>query len=313
MKKLDAHWDKLRIFYHVAKLGSFKAAAENLNISQPALSRTISLLETYLDVLLFERLPRGVILTRQGDILFQTIQTMSHILDEAQSRLEEEETEPTGILRLAATAGFASLHLSELLPPFLQQYPKIQLSISGDDHLPNLHSDEADALVAPFIQDDSSLIQTHITTYHLKLYASPDYIRHFGMPQKPSDLSAHRLLAFGDHKTLHPFAQANWHLSLGRPKGELHRPYIMINSAVGLFNFASAGLGIASLSEEHPPLKNSSLIQILPELPSPKIEAYFIHSVRLQNVKKVQLIKDFLINAFNPPLTLREPLLRRIL
>lgn len=64
MKKLNTHWDKLRIFYEVAKVGSFNAAAEILNISQPALSRTINLLEDHLRVRLFERLPRGVVLTR---------------------------------------------------------------------------------------------------------------------------------------------------------------------------------------------------------------------------------------------------------
>lgn len=298
MKKLNTNWDKLRIFHQIAKVGSFNAAADLLNISQPALSRTISLLEDHLSTRLFERLPRGLILTRQGEILFDTIQQVWASFEKAQILLEEEENDPIGSLKVVATTGFASLHLSTLLPDFLRSYPRIQISIDGNDSLPNLHSDEADALIAPFIEEDDSLIQTYLTTYHLKLYASQEYLENFGRPKKPSDLSSHRLLAFGDKDTLHPFSQANWHLTLGSKKGQSHLPYITMNSAIGLFNLATAGMGIASISAEHPPLKDSSLVEVLPEVSGPTIDAYFIYSSRLRKVKRIQLLKDFLVKTF---------------
>ncbi len=101
MKKLNTHWDKLRIFHQIAKIGSFNAAADLLNISQPALSRTISILEDHLSVRLFERLPRGLILTRQGEILFDTIQQVCANFEKAQILLEEEENDPIGSLNRA--------------------------------------------------------------------------------------------------------------------------------------------------------------------------------------------------------------------
>lgn len=290
----NAYWDKLRIFYEVAKAGSFNAASEVLNISQPALSRSISILENHIQTRLFERLPRGLALTRQGEILIETIKKMSSELVQAQIAFEEEENEPVGSIRIAATAGFASLHLSVIIPEFLNRFPKMQLSIYGSDIIPNLHSNEADVVIAPFIHSDESLIQTYLTTFHLKLYASPEYIKRFGTPKIPKDLDHHRLLAYGDEKTPHPFSQANWHLTLGMEKGLVRQPYIMINSAIGLFNLAEGGMGITSVSKEHPPLKNSQLIEILPHIKGPQIDAYYIYSIRNKKIKRIELLKKFL-------------------
>lgn len=298
MNMFNAHWDKLRIFYQVAKIGSFSAAAEVLNISQSSLSRKINTLEDHIHTRLFERVVHGLVLTRQGQILFDAIHQIYAELDQAQISLEEEENEPVGHLRIAATAGFASLHLAPLIPDFIKLYPKIQISIYGNDIIPNLHSDEVDVAISPYIGSDDSLIQTYLTTFHLKLYASKDYLKRFGIPKKPSDLDKHQLLAYGDYKTLHPFDQANWHLRIGLTEDSVRLPFAMINSALGLFNFAVGGMGIISLSEEQPYLKSSSLIQVLPLLDSPTIDAYFVYSARTKKIKRIELLKTFLIKRF---------------
>ena len=298
MDKFNAHWDKLRVFYQVATLKSFTEAAEVLNTSQSALSRSIMTLENYIQMCLFERTSRGLVLTRQGEILFETLRKINSELRQAQTSLEEEENEPAGFIRISATMGFASLHLPPIMSDFLQLYPKIQLSIYGSDIIPDLHSDEVDAVISPFIDSDDSLIQTYLTTFHLKLYASKEYLAKFGVPQKPSDLNNHQLLAYGDYKTSHPFGQANWHLTLGEKQGFVRQPYVMINSAIGLFNFAVAGAGIISLSTEHPTLKNSCLTEILPSIEGPTIDAYFIHSFRTKKIKRIDLLKNFLLKKF---------------
>ena len=298
MDKFNAHWDKLRIFYQVATIGSFSGAAEAFNTSQSALSRSVSTLENYLQVQLFERMPRGLILTRQGELLFEALKKITSELNQTQSALEEEENQPVGFIRIAATACFASLYLPHVLPDFLRLYPRIQLSIYGNDVMPNLHSDEVDAIISPFIISDDSLIQAYLRTIHLKLYASEEYLKKSGVPKKLSDLDNHQLLAYGDHKTYHPFCKANWHLTSGATTESVRQPYVMINSAIGLFNFAIAGMGIASLSKEHPSLKGSSLVEVLPFVKGPTIDAYFIHSPRTKNIKRIHLLKNFLLEKF---------------
>ncbi|MBY0502171.1 MAG: LysR family transcriptional regulator [Alphaproteobacteria bacterium] len=303
MDRFNAHWDKLRTFYQVATVGNFSRAAEILNTSQSSLSRSIITLEEHIKIKLFERVSRGLILTRQGEILFESLKKITDELNQAQACLEEEENEPMGFIRVAATTGFAALHLSAIMPEFLQFYPKIQLSIYGNDIIPNLHSNEVDAVISPFIDSDDSLIQTYLTTFHLKLYASEDYLKKFGVPKTFSDLDHHQLLAYGDHKTFHPFGQANWHLTTNTKSASIRKPYVMLNSAVGLFNLAAAGVGIASLSKEHPALEDSTLIEILPFIEGPEIDAYFIYSTRTKKVKRIAVLKDFLVKKFSKGLS----------
>lgn len=297
MDMFNAHWDKLRIFYQVAKIGSFSGAAAVLDTSQSALSRSVINLENHMQARLFERVARGLVLTRQGEILFESLTRITSELRQAQTSLEAEVNEPAGFIRISATTGFASLYLSTVLPEFLERYPKIRLSIYGNDVTPNLHSDEVDAVIAPFLNSDDSLIQTYLTTFHLKLYASKEYLHKFGVPKKISDLDHHQLLAYGDNQTAHPFTQANWHLTLEAKKG-VRQPYVMINSALGLYNLALAGTGIVSLSKEYPPLQDSPLVEVLPFIEGPKIDAYFIHSFRTKKIKRMELLKKFLLQKF---------------
>lgn len=298
MEMFNAHWDKLRIFYQIATIGSFSGAAEILNTSQSALSRSIAILEEYLRIQLFERTPRGLVLTHLGEILFGSLKKINSELIQAQSSLEEAEKEPVGFIRIAGTTGFASMFLSTIIPDFLSLYPNIQISIYGSDTLPNLHSAEVDAVIYPFIDSDESLMQTYLTTFHLKLYASKDYLQKFGVPETASDLDHHRLLAYGDHKTFHPFINANWHLTAGTKQGCVRHPYVMINSAIGLYNLALAGTGIICLSKEHSFLNNPSLVEILPSVKGPSVDAYFIHSSRIKKIKRINLLKEFLVEQF---------------
>ena len=168
MDKFSAHWDKLKTFYQVALIGTFSGAAEVLNTSQSALSRSIITLEKHIQVRLFERNSRGLILTRQGEILFETVKKINSELMQAQASLEEEENDPAGPIKISATSTFASLHLPLVMPELLKLYPKIQLSIYGSDVTLNLHSNEVDVVISPFIESDDSLIQTHLMTFHLK-------------------------------------------------------------------------------------------------------------------------------------------------
>lgn len=77
MNKFSAHWDKLRTFYQVISIGTFSGAAEVLNTSQSVLSRSIIILEKHIQTRLFERSPRGLVLTRQGEVLFEAVRKIN--------------------------------------------------------------------------------------------------------------------------------------------------------------------------------------------------------------------------------------------
>jgi DNA-binding transcriptional LysR family regulator len=96
--KVNTDWDKFKLFYYVAKAGSFTAAATVLNITQPAISRSIQLLEHQLKIKLFERLPRGLVLTKQGESLLQATERAFEAFSRAEILMLEETDEPQGSL-----------------------------------------------------------------------------------------------------------------------------------------------------------------------------------------------------------------------
>src|ERR1700744_4006469 len=101
MAPLMMDWDKLRVFHTVATAQSFTRAGEILNLSQSAISRQISALEEGLQVALFHRHARGLLLTEQGEILFRTVSDMVMKLQATENALAEASAKPKGPFKIA--------------------------------------------------------------------------------------------------------------------------------------------------------------------------------------------------------------------
>ena len=102
-------WDKLRIFHAAAEAGSFTHAAEKLHLSQSAISRQVSALEMDIGAKLFHRHARGLILSEQGEILYQTAHEVLMKLESVRNQLTETRERPSGKLRVTTTVGFGYL------------------------------------------------------------------------------------------------------------------------------------------------------------------------------------------------------------
>ena len=106
-------WDKLRIFHAVADAGSLTHAGDTLHLSQSAVSRQIRSLEESLNTILFHRHARGLILTEQGELLFDATKSMSKRIDAASARIKDSEEEIYGELKVTTTIGLSLIHISE--------------------------------------------------------------------------------------------------------------------------------------------------------------------------------------------------------
>ena len=98
-------WDKLRIFHAVADAGSLTHAGDTLRLSQSAVSRQVRALEESLNTNLFHRHARGLILTEQGELLFDATQSMVKRLEAAEARIKDSEEEVFGELRVTTSPG----------------------------------------------------------------------------------------------------------------------------------------------------------------------------------------------------------------
>ena len=285
-------WDKLRVFHAVAEAGSFTHAGDTLNLSQSAVSRQISALEEALQVPLFHRHARGLILTEQGESLNRTVREVFAKLAMTEALLTESKEKPAGRLKVTTTMAFGSIWLAPRLHGFLEMYPDVSVSLLLDDAELDLGMREADVAIRMHPPKQPDLVQRHLMTIAWQVCASPEYLKRQGVPQRPEDLDSHRLVLFGEYHP--PVSDINWLAEAGRRPGNPRRALLEVNSAQAVLLAVRSGLGIGALPD-YVVAENADLVRLLPELKSPKVDVYFVYPEELRNSKRVAVFRDFLL------------------
>ena len=286
-------WDKLRIFHAVAEAGSFTHAGEALNLSQSAVSRQIGTLESGLGVALFHRHARGLILTEQGELLFQTTKEVAHKLVMTEAMLGESRERPRGPLKITTTVAFGSIWLTPRMKEFTELYPDIRVNLVLDESERDLSMREADVAIRMVPPRQPDLIQRHLMTMHFHVYASPEYLKKYGLPEKPADLADHMLIVYGEDMEP-PVADVNWLLEAGRKPNDRDRALLKVNNIYGIYRAVQSGVGIAALPD-YTIRQASELVRILPELEGPSYDAYFVYPAELRHSKRIIVFRDYLI------------------
>lgn len=285
-------WDKLRVFHAVAEAGSFTHAGDTLSLSQSAVSRQISALEEALQVPLFHRHARGLILTEQGESLNRTVREVFAKLAITEALLTESKEKPAGRLKVTTTVGFGSSWLAPRLHGFLEAYPDVSVSLLLDDTDLDLAMREADVAIRMHPPKQPDLVQRHLMTLRWHVCASPDYLKKHGVPQRTEDLDAHRLVLFGQHHP--PVQEINWLAEAGRRAGSPRRALLEVNSIHAMLLAIRAGVGIGALPD-FAVSENPDLVQVLTELKGPKVDVFFVYPEELRNSKRVAVFRDFLL------------------
>jgi DNA-binding transcriptional LysR family regulator len=286
-------WDKLRIFHAVAEAGSFTHAGESLNLSQSAVSRQISALEESLNVSLFHRHARGLILTEQGELLYRTAHEVFAKLAMAEAQLSESKDRPKGQLKVTTTVALGSTWLAPRMGEFLEVYPDVTVDLLLDDRELDLSMREADVAIRMAPPRQPELIQRHLMTVHMHVYAAPSYIKRYGLPKSPEDLEQHKVIVYGE-ETKPPVPDVNWLLKLGVKGDGLRRPSLTVNNVYAIQRATQAGLGLAALPE-FMVQGTSNLVRVMPDIEGPRIDAYFVYPEELRNSKRIQVFRDFLL------------------
>lgn len=286
-------WDKLRIFHAVAEAGSFTHAGETLNLSQSAVSRQISALEESLGTPLFHRHARGLILTEQGELLYRTAHEVFAKLAMTEAALIEAKDRPKGPLKITAPVAFGSMWLTPRMRGFLDRYPDIQVSLLLDESELDLGMRQADVAIRMTPPRQPDLVQRHLVTVSLHLYASQQYLQEHGAPQTTAELERHRLVVFGEYGHA-PSPSVNWLMEIGGQVGR-HRPDMFtVNSVYGMLRAVESGVGIGALPDymigEVP-----TLARVLPELAGPTVDAYFVYPEELRHSKRIAVFRDYLV------------------
>ncbi|MBI1180738.1 MAG: LysR family transcriptional regulator [Alphaproteobacteria bacterium] len=281
------NWDDLRFVLELSRRGRLAAAARALQVDHTTVARRVAALEQSLNTRLFDRTPRGYILTKAGQALLAHAEMM-----EAQSiRLYEDvsgqDATLTGTVRMAATEGLAIEFLANEMPRFRERHPGIVVEMVASTPLLDLSRREADLAITLSRPQSGRLIAWKLADYALGLYATRDYLAGRAPIETRRDLGDHDLIWYIDDLVTLPQLRFLDEL--------IKEPHIAFasTSVVAHFNAALAGMGMAFLhcfaAEPHP-----AFVRILPEEIEVKREFWLVVHEDLRHVARVEAVCNFL-------------------
>jgi Transcriptional regulator len=291
---MQLDWDKLRIFHAAAEAGSFTHAAEVLHLSQSAISRQVSALEMEVGAKLFHRHARGLILTEQGEMLYQTAHEVLMKLESVKARLAETHELPSGKLRVTTTVGLGQGWLTEKVQEFQTLYPDMQVQLILDNEELDVNMRQADCAIRLRQPQQSDLIQRRLFTVHLHVYASPAYLARHGEPRSIADFDHHRLITFGEPAPLY-LHDVNWLEHAGRPADNPRISHLQINNLAAVKRATVNGAGISMLPD-YMVGRNAGLVKLNIDADFPSFDTYFCYAEEMKNSAKLKAFRDFLIN-----------------
>ena len=286
-------WDKLKTFHAAARTGSLTRAAEDLGISQSAVSRQIAALEEGMNLPLFHRHARGLTLTEEGQLLAKTAAEVNGLVARSLSAVQNVRELPEGTLRVSSPISLGSNWLTTVLPEFLSAYPDIEVQLILEDSEHDLMDFDVDCALRPWPSTQGDVIERRLGSITQSLYASPGYLAKHGAPETVEDLDDHRIVAFGE-LTPGKLQSANWVLEAGRPDGApARKPVMSVNNLHGIMRAAEAGIGLAGLPD-YMVASSRRLVRVLPSARGESFDLYFVYPTELRGSAKAKVFREFL-------------------
>lgn len=281
---------QIKTFVLTSELGNLAAVARKLGISPAAVSKQLTRLEEELGLQLLNRSTRRIELTEVGINYCHQCQRILEEVEVASTLISQVKAVPSGILKVVSGRHFATAYVVPHMKEFLLQYPKIELNLELAERIPDLNLEAIDVMIGMSISATGNVIQKRIATTSYLFCASPNYLKQFGVPQRPVDLKNHRYITH----------------SMRKPDNELHflnkevitiTPYIHVNDTQTMLNFALDGLGIVKLHhyvvKEH--VERGTLQALLIPYTHSEIPIYVAYPQRRYISSKVRCFIDFII------------------
>jgi len=279
----------------VADAGSLTHAGEALRLSQSAVSRQIRALEESLDTTLFHRHARGLILTEQGELLFDATSAMVKRLEAASARIRDSEDEVFGELRVTTTTAFGTLWLAPRLKTLYGRYPDLKIDLMLEERVLDLPMREADVAIRMKEPSQADLIRRRLMAVHMRLYASPRYLAERGTPTCMAELSGHRLIcqATGAHQVA-AGARLVQELLVHDIQSTL-----TVNNYFGVLQAVLNDLGIGVLPD-YITEDFQNLVRVLPDVQSAEVPVFLAYPEELRHSKRIAAFRDFVTEELMP-------------
>ena len=287
---------------------SLTAAALQLDVAPPVVTKRLAALEAQLGQRLFQRTTRRVSPTAEGHTLCERALVLLQGFAALEAELQERKEEPTGLIRLAATFGFGRLWLGPALASFQMRYPRIEIQLQLTEQLPDLVHEGFDGAVWLWSvqgRQAAQWVSRRLARNQRVLVASPGYLRQHAPPSTLADLQQNDCLVVRENGNAQGQGQQfdTWTLHRGNSKTpervKVHGP-LSSNSGELVRDWCLAGHGIMlrSLWDIASELASGQLVRVLPGYAMPDADIHWLAPYRTDSPRRIRLLIDFLLAQF---------------
>ncbi|MDF2152289.1 LysR family transcriptional regulator [Vibrio sp. CAU 1672] len=291
-------FDCLKVFTRVATLGTFTAAANELNTTQSAVSKKIAWLEKEVGITLFHRHARAISLTTGGKQYLALAQKLLEEMSVFESQLRQEQTCVSGTLTLSVPSAFSVRLLASPLNEFLNLHSDLSVEVSVSDKFVDLVEGNVDIAIRAAYLKDSGLRAKWLMDNELVYFASPDYLASHPPVVTASDLSLHQCLTYSLSTP-----SDLWRFSDGKQQLKVKvKEQVCSDSPEMLVQMAKLGQGIAAMPRwmVEQELKAGTLKQVLEQYQPFKLPMYLVYKDSAHQPQRIRAFIDFLTQCFLP-------------
>ena len=294
MDRLDA----MRLFTRIVELGSFTAAADDLNLPRATVTHTIKRLEARLSTQLLQRTTRRVHTSRDGEAYYNHCLRLLADMDAVEADFREARVQPRGRLRIDLPAQMARMWLIPSLPAFFARYPLLELDIGTGDRFVDLLREGIDCVLRVGKLPDSGLVSRRVGTLEQMTVASAAYVRRQGMPQTLADLQQGHYAVNWASPTTHRCEPLEF--MVGRKRREVIMPgHVTVSGVEAYMGCCEAGLGLAQFPRYRVAEgeANGTLREILPTMPPPSLPVTVLYPAHRQMPARLRVFVDWLVEV----------------
>ncbi len=298
-------WAAMETFLRVVDSRSFSAAARQMRMGQPAVSKMVAQLEKRLGVQLLIRSTQGLTPTESGQNFYERAKRAIEEADEAEVAARGANASLSGELRISAAVTFARLHLMPRLPSFLAEHPALAIHMVLDDRNVDLIESGIHVALRMGALEDSALTARKIAHCPRLVIATPAYFEQHGEPKVPADLALHQAIVHdvGGGGTSWTFRKGGTEISLS-VTGRLR-----ITAAEGVREAVFCGLGLAVASQWMfaPELQRGLVRTVLQDWELPQMELWAVFPAGRRASAKARAFVAFVEDALKKPQEIGAP------
>lgn len=289
----------LAFFALLMRQGSLAAAAQQMGVTPPAVSKRLAALERRLGVRLLHRTTRRISLTPEGETYLVEGAKVLADLEALERVVAGSRALPKGLLRVNATLGFGRRLIAPALSSFARAFPEVEVQLHLSDRPANLVEQGFDIQIRFGELPDARLTARLLARNRRLLCAAPAYLQRAGLPATPRDLAQQRCIFIRESDETF----GTWHLSQGaRQETVKVRGPLSSNDGETALTWALDDHGILMRSawEIAPLLCEGRLVPVLADWALPPADVYIVFPTRSHLSAKTRALVDFLLDEFEP-------------